>query len=69
MKAILDIRNGQTYESEEAATKAGVPESSIAIRFTNGPFRDRVYRRNGRGQLELVASTKDQLHRGKTVAR
>ena len=62
MKAIINVDTGQTYESEEQAIRAGVPAKDIAIRFTTGPFKDRIYRRNSRGQLELMSARK-QLHR------
>jgi hypothetical protein len=63
----MDLRNGETYESREAARQAGVPDSDIAevrpsgvpgfvpqVRVTKGPFRGRVYVRNGAGQLVRV---------------
>ncbi len=62
----MDIRTGQTYETEQAAIDAGVPRSDIAeiirgdgnipeVRFASGPFKDRVYKRNpANGQLVRV---------------
>ena len=63
----MDLRNGETYESREAALKAGVPESDIAhvrpsevpgyvpiVRVAKGPFKGRAYARNGAGQLVRV---------------
>jgi hypothetical protein len=61
----MDMRTGETYESVEAARKAGVPISDIAeirqrpgqepeVRFPSGPFKDRVYKRNAVGQLARV---------------
>lgn len=52
----MDIRTGETYETREAALKAGVPASDIAeitrgdgtipeVRFVSGPFKNRVYKR------------------------
>lgn len=54
MKSILDIQTGKTYESEDAAKKAGVATSDIAITFTSGPGKGRIYRRNSLGQLERM---------------
>lgn len=49
----MDDRTGQTYETQEAARKAGVPERHIvpvrtldnggAIRVESGPFKGRIY--------------------------
>jgi hypothetical protein len=61
----MDLRTGETYESREAARAAGVPESDIAeivrhdeaipeVRFSSGPFKDRVYKRQPSGQLVRV---------------
>jgi transcription antitermination factor NusG len=36
------------------------------VRFKNGPFKGRTYRRNSRGQLELVSAER-QLHRRKNA--
>ena len=58
----MDIRTGQTYESREAALRAGVPDSDIAeitrndgqvpeVRFATGPFKNRTYKRMPSGQL------------------
>ncbi len=59
----MDIRTGETYNTKEDALAAGVPESDIAeiirgdssipeVRFTSGPFKGRVYKRNPKnGQL------------------
>jgi hypothetical protein len=63
----MDLRNGETYESREAAEREGVPASDVAevrpsavpgfvpqIRVTKGPFKGRVYVRNAAGQLVRV---------------
>ena len=66
----MDIRTGRIYETKEAALAAGVPESDIAeiigdpanphpdageiVRFENGPFKNRTYRRMPNGQLQRV---------------
>jgi len=61
----MDIRTGKTYETREAAEADGVPASDIAeitradstvpeVRFTTGPFKDRVYKRTPSGQLVRV---------------
>lgn len=63
----MDLRSGETYGSRQAALDAGVPDSDIAevqpaavpgfvpqIRVTKGPFKGRVYVRNGAGQLVRV---------------
>lgn len=62
----MDIRTGQTYDTREAATAAGVPDSDIAeivrgdssipeVRFASGPFKNRVYKRHpDTGQLIRV---------------
>ena len=58
----MDLRTGETYETREAALKAGVPESDIAeivradqsipeVRFSSGPFKGRTYKRTPSGQL------------------
>lgn len=62
----MDLRTGQTFETREDALKAGVPDSDIAevvrqdgslpeVRFANGPFKDRVYKRGPSGQLIRVS--------------
>jgi hypothetical protein len=61
----MDLRTGETYETKDAALAAGVPASDIAeivrndqvvpeVRFTSGPFKDRVYKRTPAGQLVRV---------------
>ena len=61
----MDLRTGETYESKEAALKAGVPESDIAeivrkdssvpeVKFATGPFKNRVYKRTNDGNLVRV---------------
>ena len=63
----MDLRTGKTYESPEAARRAGVPGRDIAevrpsavpgfipqVRVAKGPFKGRVYVRNGAGQLVRV---------------
>lgn len=61
----MDIRTGQTYETREQAVSAGVPGSDIAevvrhdddvpeVKFTSGPFKNRVYKRTPAGQLVRV---------------
>ncbi len=63
----MDLRDGRTYVSREAARAAGVPDSDVAqvlpaqppgfipqIHVTKGPFKGRVYVRNAIGQLERV---------------
>ena len=61
----MDLRTGMTYASKEEAVAAGVPESDIAeivrrdddvpeVRFSSGPFKDRVYKRTPTGQLVRV---------------
>lgn len=60
----MDLRTGKMYETKEAARAAGVPESDLAevfddphdrsvpeVRFASGPFKNRVYRRDAKGQL------------------
>lgn len=58
----MDIRTGETYATREDARAAGVPDSDIAevvrgdsdipeVRFTSGPFKNRVYKRGPAGQL------------------
>jgi hypothetical protein len=65
----MDIRTGKTYDTREAAVADGVPDSDIAevvrandsipeVRFTSGPFNDRVYKRTPSGQLVCVKSSK-----------
>lgn len=57
----MDIRTGQTFETFEDAEAAGVPASDIAnlhgreVRFTSGPFKNRVYRRTPAWQLVRVS--------------
>jgi hypothetical protein len=61
----MDMRTGMTYETKDEALKAGVPESDIAeivkadqaipeVRFSSGPFKNRVYKRVPSGQLVRV---------------
>ncbi len=65
----MDMRTGQTFETEEAAIAAGVPKSDLAliasvdpkrpetwelVKFSSGPFKDRTYRRMPNGQLQRV---------------
>jgi hypothetical protein len=66
----MDMRTGRTYETKEAALAAGVPGSDIAeiigdpadghagageiVRFSSGPFKNRVYQRAANGQLVRV---------------
>ena len=66
----MDLRTGKTYPSLDAALAAGVPRSDLVeviqpealdasvsgpeIRFPSGPFKDRVYKRDCRGQLVRV---------------
>ena len=58
----MDLRTGETYDTKEDARAAGVPDSDIAeivrrdreipeVRFTSGPFKNRVYKRTPAGQL------------------
>ena len=52
----MDVRSGRIYPSMMEALGAGVPESDIAeilsdddvpkVRFSSGPFKNRVYKRN-----------------------
>jgi hypothetical protein len=68
----MDIGTGKTYATEAEAIADGVPASDLAyvqtgqpgeiVRFKNGPFKDRTYQRNDRGQLVLIAAAK-QLRR------
>lgn len=67
----MDMRTGQRYESLEAARAAGVSDADLAylvrepkpdlsdlgeiVHFASGPFKDRTYRRDGRGGLVRVA--------------
>lgn len=62
----MDIRTGETFKTREAAVAAGVPDSDIAeitradssipeVRFSSGPFKDRVYKRMPNGQLVRVS--------------
>lgn len=66
----MDLRNGRTYETRDAARAAGVPDSDLALvrvddrtgepdvkLVTNGPFKGRKYRRNELGQMERVRET------------
>lgn len=61
----MDIRTGREYETREAAVADGVPDSDIAevtraddaapvVRFSSGPFKNRVYKRASTGQLVRV---------------
>lgn len=66
----MDLRTGQTYATREEALAAGVPDSDIAeivgdpadphpaageiVRFSSGPFKNRVYRRMANGQLTRI---------------
>lgn len=61
----MDIRTGRTYDTREDAMADGVPDSDIAeitrgddtipeVRFSSGPFKDRVYKRTPSGQLVRV---------------
>lgn len=61
----MDIRTGQTYETREEARADGVPASDIAertkhdpavpeVKFSSGPFKNRVYKRMSTGQLVRV---------------
>lgn len=61
----MDMRTGKIYENFEDAIKDGVPESDIAmidkdilgepiVKFKNGPFKNREYKRNLSGQLVRV---------------
>lgn len=61
----MDIRTGQTYDTKADALAAGVPESDIAeivradpgvpeVRFSSGPFKNRIYKRTPAGQLVRV---------------
>lgn len=59
----MDMLTGETYATREEAVKAGVPDSDIAetvrgdssipeVRFSSGPFKNRVYKQNpNNGQL------------------
>ena len=62
----MDLRTGETYPTKEEALKSGVPESDIAeivradsdipeVRFSSGPFKNRVYKRAPGGQLIRVS--------------
>jgi hypothetical protein len=62
----MNIATGKTYNTREAALADGVPDSDIAevirhddnipeVRFSSGPFKGRVYKRNPQtGQLVRV---------------
>lgn len=61
----MDMRTGQTYDTKAEALTAGVPESDIAeveypaggepiVKFSSGPFKNRTYKRDGRGNLVRV---------------
>ena len=61
----MDLRTGKTYETREQALASGVPSSDIAeivradsnvpeVRFSSGPFKNRVYKRAPSGQLVRV---------------
>lgn len=62
----MDLGTGKTYPDREAARRDGVPDSDMVevtpgpqgfvpqIRVTKGPFKGRVYVRNGAGQLVRV---------------
>jgi len=61
----MNIATGETYETKADALAAGVPESDIAevtrndpgapiVRFSSGPFKNRVYKRMPTGQLVRV---------------
>lgn len=61
----MDMRTGRMYDSKEAAQAVGVPESDIAelsdrlenlpdVKFSSGPFKNRVYKRTEAGQLVRV---------------
>lgn len=61
----MDIRIGKTYETREDAEADGVPASDIAeitrhdgnvpeVKFSAGPFKDRIYKRTSAGQLVRV---------------
>ena len=58
----MDMRNGDMYESRDAALAAGVPISELGetevveVEITSGPFKGRRYRRNALGQMERVKS-------------
>ena len=65
----MDLRTGESYESRDAARAAGVPDSDIAeitradgaipeVRFSSGPFKDRVYKRTSTGQLVRIDKKK-----------
>lgn len=70
----MDLRTGETYETREAATAAGVPSADIAeivrqdpgvpeVRFTSGPFRGRVYKRTPSGNLVRVGARNEHGER------
>lgn len=60
----MDMRNGDLYDSREAALLAGVPDEHVAevdveiVRVKNGPFKGRVYRRTNKGLVRIRSAGK-----------
>lgn len=60
----MDTRNGDLYDSREAAVLAGVPDEHIAeveieiVRVKSGPFKGRVYRRTNKGLIRIRSAEK-----------
>ncbi len=62
----MDLRTGKLYATKDEALADGVPASDLAevthqdlraapeVRFTSGPFKDRVYKRTAQGNLVRV---------------
>ncbi len=58
----MDTRQGNIYETEEDALKAGVPKEFVAkveaineeiLRIVNGPFKGREYKRTSTGIIRV----------------
>lgn len=63
---VMDDRNGNIYQSRDAALAAGVPAEHVQeveyihgelLRVTRGPFAGRVYRRTATGIVRVDAAT------------
>ena len=59
---IMDDRQGNIYESRQAALAAGVPDEHIQevepefglLRVLSGPFKGRLYRRTATGLVRVT---------------
>lgn len=74
----MDMRNGDIYDTPEAARAAGVPADQLeevevigdeVVRITSGPFKGRLYRRTASGLQRMRIVTEDGALGGKFSRR